>query len=253
MIWLKRLVLLFQFLTTIPIPIRINASEKDYGKGLVFAPVVGVFIGGVLCGVYYGCSFLFEGTVAIVITIITYILLTGGIHIDGLGDTFDGVFSHRPKERILEIMRDSRIGTYGVLSICCLLLLNISMLSSLPKENILKVLLLMPVAGRIGSLVGAGASVYARIGEGLGKSFIEYCGIVEIAIGSIFYAGIFYLAMGLEGLALCLIPFVTAFLLVKALGRRIGGATGDILGAVCELNQSLFLITVCILIKFGGF
>lgn len=241
--YLKRLILMLQFLTTIPLPVQLNVSEEDYGKGLIFAPLVGMVIGGILAGAYYLLSFLFPPLVTSVFTLILYIILTGGIHLDGLGDSFDGLFSNRPRERILEIMRDSRVGTNAVLAIVCVLILEVALLSSMDQQVILSVLILMPVAGRIGSLVGSGFSIYARRGEGLGKSFIDYCGGKEVLVGTLIYAAIFYAVKGINGLIFSTIPFITAFISVKLLCRKIGGATGDILGAVCELNQCLFLIT----------
>jgi adenosylcobinamide-GDP ribazoletransferase len=122
----------------------------------------------------------------------------------------------------------------------------VALLSSFQQKEILSVLILMPVAGRIGSLVGSGFSVYARRGEGLGKSFIECCGFKEVIFGTLIYSVIFYAVKGLSGLALSIVLFITALILVKFLSRKIGGATGDILGAVCELNQCIFLIAIYI-------
>lgn len=243
---LKRLILMIQFLTSIPIRINLNVTAEDFGKGLVFAPVVGLILGALLAAAWFVLGLVFPAAVTAVLLVILYIALTGGLHLDGLGDTFDGLFSNRSRERMLEIMRDSRVGTNAVLAIGSLLLLNAALLSSFDKAWMPLLLLLTPVAGRIGSLVGAGVSTYARSGEGLGKSFIDFCGWKEVIAGLILYLAIFYLAAGLPGLAAAAIPPVTAFLAVKFFSRKIGGATGDILGAVCEINQTIFLLAVCI-------
>lgn len=239
--FIKRFVLMIQFLTSIPLPVRLNVQQEDFGKGLVFAPVVGLILGGIMTGVYYLLNLIFPQYLAAIFIIILYIVLTGGLHLDGLGDTFDGIFSNRPKERILEIMRDSRVGTNAVLAIVSILLLNTALFASIDSKHIMKVLLLFPVAGRIGSLISTGVSTYARSGEGLGKSFIDYCGIREIIAGTLMYGAIFFAAAGLNGLLMAIPPLVTAYLLVKFFSRKIGGATGDILGAVCEINQTIFL------------
>lgn len=225
-----------------------NCDEKDYGKGLVFAPAVGLIIGVLL---YVLCSVLklfLPIKVATAFVIVGYIVLTGGLHLDGLGDTFDGLFSNRPKERILEIMRDSRVGTNAVLALISVILLNYTMLSEL--ELMPKVLILFPVAGRIGSLIGAGTSVYARKNEGLGKSFIDYCGGKEMFIGAVISFVIFGMVWRLKGLIMAFILIITAWVITKIFTRKLGGATGDILGAVCELNQTSFLLLNYILI-FG--
>jgi adenosylcobinamide-GDP ribazoletransferase len=247
--YFKRFVLMIQFLTTIPIRVNLNVTNEDFGKGLVFAPAVGLLLGGIL-----GCAALlaekvFSGYITAVLMLVLYILLTGGLHLDGLGDTFDGLFSNRSRERMLEIMRDSRVGTNAVLAIGCVLLLNTVLLSGSP---IIKVLLLMPVAGRVGSVVGAGVSTYARRGEGLGKSFIDVCGWKEIVMGVLVGGIIFFAAAGVKGLVLTGIAAISALVLVKFFSRKIGGATGDILGAVCELNQTVFLLAAYLVQQYWG-
>lgn len=241
---IKRFVLMLQFFTRIPINVTICANSADYGKGLMFAPLVGLIIGAVLAGCGYGMSLFLPRTVVAALLIVLYIIITGGLHLDGLGDTFDGVFSNRPKERILEIMRDSRVGTNAVLAVICVLLIDYSVLISISGSSLYRTILLMPVAGRIGSTVGAAVSVYARSGEGLGKSFIDYCGKAELTWGLIIYFIINILTLNTKVWLISVIPPVSAFILVKLLGRKIGGATGDVLGAVCEINQAVFLLAV---------
>jgi adenosylcobinamide-GDP ribazoletransferase len=144
------------------------------------------------------------------------------------------------------------MGTNGLLAVVSVLLLNIALLASMAAmENryFLRVLLLFPVAGRIGSLVSASVSVYARTGEGLGKSFIDFCGKKELITGLIIYFAIFYAIGGAAGVLAAVVPTVAAFASAKLLGRRIGGATGDILGAVCEINQTVFLTEMLLILR----
>jgi adenosylcobinamide-GDP ribazoletransferase len=249
--YLKRFILMFQFFTRLPITVDMKVATLDFGKGLIFAPIVGFGIGGVLAGAMYLLDMLFPLYVSAIIIVIIYIIITGGLHLDGLGDTFDGIFSNRPKERILEIMRDSRVGTNAVLAVISVLALDTALICSADKGAIYKMLLLMPVAGRVGSLVGAGVSKYARMGEGLGKSFIEYCGVKEIIIGLIPFLLIFYCVGGIPGLVIAIPTALLPIITVKLLGHKIGGATGDILGAVCELNQTLFLFIAYITCYLG--
>lgn len=249
MIIFKRLILMLQFLTSIPITFKIEVDNEDFGKGLIFAPLVGFFIGGILAGSYMLLNMLFPFYITCILILIEYILLTGGLHLDGLGDTFDGLFSNRPVDRMLEIMRDSRVGTNAVLAIVCILFLNFTLFIGIGTGAMVKILLLLPVAGRIGSLIGAGVSKYARRGEGLGKSFIDYCGIKEILTGLVFYFAVFFLTDHLQGLILSIFPILSAFIFTKYFSRKIGGATGDILGAVCELNQTFFLISTYIILN----
>ena len=260
--FLRRFILMLQFMTAIPIRVDIKTDRKDFGKGLVTAPLVGLVIGMLLAGGNYLLGLLFPPLVTAVLTIMFYIILTGGLHLDGLGDTADGLFSNRPRERMLEIMKDSRVGTNAVLILIIVVFLDISLLSTIQSHTSF-ILLLMPVAGRIASLVGAGSSKYAGLSDGPGRWCIEYCGLKEILPGLAFYLVIFATAAGLSGLYVhaaglfsaagillsAVIPPISAFVLTKFFGNKLGGATGDILGAVCELNQVIFLLSASLLVK----
>ncbi len=245
---IKRLVLMLQFFTRIPIKLNLEVTDEDFGKGLAYAPFVGIVIGTLLALISYGLFYIFPRPIVAAIVIVLYIIITGGLHLDGLGDTFDGIFSNRSKERMLEIMRDSRVGTNAVLAVVSVLLLNYAALTQISSEYILKIIILMPMAGRIGSLTGAAVSNYARSGEGLGKSFIDHCGKKELLWGLLIYAVISFLTFDYKLWIILLVPPISAFLSVKFLSKKIGGATGDILGAVCELNQCIFLLAACVVL-----
>ena len=264
MAYIRRFILMLQFLTAIPVKVKVKAEREDFGKGLAVAPIVGLVIGALLAGGNYLLSLLFPSGITAVSTVAIYIALTGGLHLDGLGDTADGLFSNRPRERMLEIMKDSRVGTNAVLTVVIVLLLNITLIASFGSRTTI-VLLLMPVAGRIGSLIGSGTSHYAGTSDGPGKWCVECCGRNDIIIGLVIYfiifaatAGIYSLQTSLTTavvplvpvfLMIAVIPPISAFLLARFLGRKLGGVTGDILGAVCELNQVVFLIEVFLLLK----
>ncbi|QNU68716.1 adenosylcobinamide-GDP ribazoletransferase [Ruminiclostridium herbifermentans] len=236
---------MLQFFTRIPIKLRLSADAEDFGKGLVFAPLVGIVIGTILGAFSFGLLYLLSKPLVAAIVLITYILITGGLHLDGLGDTFDGLFSNRSKERILEIMRDSRVGTNAVLAIVSVLLINYAALCQINSTYFLRVVMLMPMAGRIGSLISSAVSTYARREEGLGKSFIDFCGKKELIGGLIIYIVISLLTFDYKMWIVLAVSPISAFLLIKVLSKKIDGATGDILGAVCEINQSIFLLIAC--------
>ena len=236
---------MLQFFTRLPIKVQIAANSSDFGKGLLFAPFIGLVIGAVLAIAAYGLLYIFPKDMVSAMVVVLYMVITGGLHLDGLGDTFDGIFSNRSKERILEIMRDSRVGTNAVLAVFSVLLLDFAAFTQINDEYYIRIILLMPMAGRIGSLVGAAASNYARQGDGLGKSFIDFCGKKELAWGLLIYVVISILTLDYKLWIVMLPPPISAFILVRYFSRKIGGATGDILGAVCELNQCIFLLVAC--------
>lgn len=247
--YIKRFFLMIQFLTRIPVPLRFEATNEDYGKGLIFAPLVGLVIGAIL----YGINLLFtpflniEARIAVVMA--SYVLITGGLHIDGLGDTFDGVFSNRPRDRMLEIMKDSRIGTFGLLAIVLVLFLDFWLLRDVVSKGFIYAVIMFPMAGRIGSILSSSISSYARKGDGLGKSFIEYCGAREFITGVIFYVIPCALIGGTIGGVISIITIATAITTTLYFTNKLGGATGDVLGAVCELNQLFFMLAINLIVR----
>ncbi|MGE4283628.1 MAG: adenosylcobinamide-GDP ribazoletransferase, partial [Clostridia bacterium] len=230
----KKIILMIQFLTQIPIPVNLDANEEDFGKGLAFGPLIGLLIGAFITATYYAAGLVSPGLFAAAVTMIFYAFITGGLHIDGLGDTFDGLFSNRSKERILEIMRDSRVGTNAVIGIVSMFLLNIACIAEFQADTAIKILLLMPVIGRLGSVCSAGMSKYARSGSGLGKAFIDYCGIKQIIIGTIISGIIAFMLFNVKGFVFVVATIVFTYLFVRFVTARIGGMTGDTCGAACE-------------------
>lgn len=167
-----------------------------------------------------------------------YLIITGGLHIDGLADTFDGIFSYRSKEDMLKIMKDSRIGAFGVIGILWLLLFNLSLSFYIPNTF----LILAPIVGRSSALFSASISSYARKEGGMGGAFIENCGIKEGLIGIVFsliagfIIGQLYIAIAL------LATFIMVIILTKNISKKLGGMTGDTIGAVIEISQTLFML-----------
>jgi len=233
---MKSFVLMISFFTRIPLP-KIDYSEARFARGIRFVPLIGLLMGGVLYSVAMLCAG-FDSDVAAIVLLATYILLTGALHIDGMADTCDGVFSGRDRDRMLEIMRDSRTGVYGVISIALLMLFYAVLFGHISYEA----LLIMPVAGKSAPLISGYMADYARP-SGLGKVFAENCGRLELA------AAIAVPAAAAALLDPWLLPGVAAALVASAaatagLKRSIGGITGDTMGFVCEFSQLVFLLTV---------
>jgi len=241
----RRVRLAVSFLTTIPLPMVQNSKEKDQAKSLIYAPVVGLAIGGLMLLVWQLVSYFPVKPIAAVFVVLAYVLLTGGLHLDGLADSCDGVFSNRPRARMLEIMRDSHIGTNGVIALVFVILTYWVAISALPSflaQNAVIPLLLMPVAGRTGSIVAAGISKYARDTEGLGKNFVELLSLRDAIIGGILALLIFYLVGSWRGVIMFIITVVSTLAGALFFQRKLGGVTGDALGAICEMNQVVFIL-----------
>ncbi|AOY76346.1 adenosylcobinamide-GDP ribazoletransferase [Clostridium formicaceticum] len=240
---MQRFILILQFLTRITIAKDLSYDE-DFKKGIIYFPLVGLVLGGILAVAYKGLSYGLNATVASILVIALYVALTGGLHLDGLGDTFDGFYSSRPRERILEIMKDSRLGTNGVIVIVFGLLIKIFGLAEVLPSRGLTALILMPVMGRLAIVYGSYNISYARK-EGLGNIFIDKITKQEIAVATLLTV----LCALLDKNALFFIPILWLFsyLFKKYSKQIIGGMTGDTSGALCELTEILYILYLLVL------
>lgn len=229
-----------QFLTILPIKIKSEMKKEDFGRSLVYFPIIGTLIGLALCMVASLSGFL-PNPVTGALIVMASIAITGGIHLDGLADTCDGFYGPRPKEKILEIMRDSRIGVMGVAGVVSLLLLKFTLIVSMPKDILLKSLLMMAVFGRWSQVLACFTSQYARQ-EGRGRNFVEYVTIREFLIASVFTVGLSVLLLGLKGILFLVLSSLSVFIFIWYAKKKIGGMTGDTIGAVNELAESSMLI-----------
>ena len=118
---MNRFKMILSFFSTIPVK-NYDFIEAELGKGIRLVPLVGVLFGLILVSLNSGISFILDKEAGAFLILLVYLFLTGGLHFDGVADTSDGIFSHRSKERILEIMKDSRIGAFGVISLIVIFL-----------------------------------------------------------------------------------------------------------------------------------
>jgi len=237
-----------QFLTRIPVTIRDSVDERKLARSMSFFSIVGILLGIGAAVVQQAASLVFSLTVSNFLAQVFLICVTGNLHGDGLMDTADGVFSGRPRERILEIMKDSRVGSHGVMACLVFFLAKILFLGEMPGAIQVSALVLAPALGRWSQVYGAAFYPYARIGGGT-ASFTSLVGWREVLVNSL----IVILLSGylLQTKALILLPmvFVATGIFNYYFRQKIGGITGDTLGAVNECVEVL-VIVVLALIKF---
>lgn len=244
---LDTFILAVQLLTRIPIKKEIAVKDDTLIKGVVFWPLIGLITGALQLGVYYLLTYIMARPAAIVFTVLMQILINGGFHLDGLCDTADGIFSARTRERMLEIMKDSRIGTNGVIAAFFDIILKITLLGQLAHPMI--PILLMPVAGKLVQGVLMYEAVYARR-EGLGNSYIGKISfpifMISTAVGIVIMAGILAFSGSLWLISVPFICLLFAFGFRRYIEAKLGGLTGDILGAGSELTEIVFLVLMSI-------
>lgn len=241
---MKRFILMLQFLTKYPLPFELQVEREDFTKGAVWFPMVGFVIGMTLYGLFLLTRTVDVLLARIAIVVAGEIFITGGLHLDGLADAFDGLYSYRNKERMLEIMKDSRVGTNGVLILIVDILLKVVLLSAIPVTALPWVMVLMPVYGRFNGILLAAISKYARP-EGMGGFFIGKIKAVQML-----FIILTTLVVGLLHISALL--YLPVLILLTLLYRyhvqaKLGGVTGDIIGAWIELSELAFLLMVVII------
>ena len=175
--------------------------------------------------------------------IVTLVLLTRGLHQDGLADTLDGLAGGRTPLDRLPIMRDPRIGAIGATGLCLSLLLRYAGLLALPQSLRLPVLVCMPALGRCAMAAVAWSSPYARSEGGLAASFLAHLSLHHVLLSSLVLAVALAVGLGFPA-ALATMGAGLAFVALVRTGCRqwFGGVTGDLLGATNELIEILFLL-----------
>ena len=228
-----------QFLTRLQFVTQTTWSPESFGRSVKYFPAVGAVIGIILAAVAHISAPYVPPTVLAAGLIALEIILTGGLHGDGLMDTADGIFSGRSQERMLEIMKDSRTGANGVMAFCLVALMKWSLLMELAAPARTAALFIMPVISRFSMVAGITLFPYARP-EGIGKAFAQYAGKKALVFAGV----VTVMTVAVCGLA-AWVSMGTALLFVLFFGsyvkKLLGGLTGDIYGAITELSNLVVL------------
>lgn len=238
---MKPLLYAIAFLTRIPVPVRLDSRDRARSTG--YYPLVGLLIGLVI-GAFDGLIAVhFPPLVRAVLVTASWVFVTGGLHLDGLMDTFDGLGSHREPERILTIMKDSRVGAMGVLAAILILLLKIAALVSLAPSLVSSVVA-AAVSARTAVLIAIAGWPYRRE-EGMGTGMRE--GLTPLRLAFALASGILltFIVRGGDGVLCLAIGAALVGLAGHSVARRLGGLTGDVYGAMIEgveTSTLLFLV-----------
>jgi adenosylcobinamide-GDP ribazoletransferase len=248
---LRLLLLAVQFYTRLPVPAWVGYSEELLNKATVYFPLVGWLVGGVAASVFVGANFLFRNAeLALLLSMVASILLTGAFHEDGFADVCDGFGGGWTPDKILAIMKDSRLGTYGATGLGLLLAGKFLALRGLPSAAVAPALLLAHPLSRATALTCIYSHRYARANEdSKAKPVAKKMTAGELAIGLLLGALplLSYAAwQHRPAVLLVVLPLVVAkTALARYFQRWIGGYTGDCLGAiqqVAEVSIYLFLV-----------
>lgn len=239
-------VLMLTFLTRIPFPVQYEFSEENYARGIFYFPLIGLIIGVLLWPLTLLQTYV-PVSIFPFLLIIGYLLIVGGIHVDGIGDLFDGIFSARDQKRVLEIMSDSLIGAFGVVGIILYFMgIYLGLFEVAKLEWFPLILVSMPIVGRSVSLIGVGFSRYAK-DEGLGKAVVDRAGPFSSIVVTVLLLGISFFVSPLMSLSVLITLSISLFILWR-IHRALNGITGDVTGAIVEISQIIFILTVSVVI-----
>ena len=236
---MNRFATALRFLTRLPFPFRGEFAEGDLARSMAYFPLVGLIIGGLSFAAYALTSLVLPAPVAVLVLLAAPWVLSGGLHADGLTDFCDGFFGGHDKDSTLRIMKDSRIGTFGALGLVLLILSKYELLTCLHQKA--PIFFLAMAVSRWGQVLLSYFLPYAGQGEGLGGQVagkvkgLEVWGAALVILPVIYWTGI----PGVFALAVWGIFLVSFGFYSK---RKIGGLTGDVIGAASELSEVVILL-----------
>lgn len=242
MAYLQGAWIVLSYFTRIPIGRFVTYSEERYRKGVHFFPFVGLIITA-LIALPISLLRLPTGILTGALVYLLYLIISGGIHVDGLADTCDGFFSGRGKERILEIMSDPHIGTFGVLAVLLSAVIDMAAFSDIAGPA-----LFFPYVGRSLAYLIASLMPYAKE-EGMGKTFVDTARWQIAIVHLLLLCGAMYYAFPYDGTQLLIglsCGFFGALYVAVSSHRKIGGLTGDTVGCLIELSQTAYLLGLAI-------
>ncbi len=229
-----------QFLTVVRLKKTLPFSETTLGRAGAFFPMVGLLLGVAVWSLDRSLSPFLPASLSSVFLVAVLAVLSGGFHLDGLADSADGLLGSGERQRSLEIMKDSAIGTFGALALIAVVLLKVRSLDLLQGGYRGIALLLGPMLSRWACVVMAYSSRPARA-EGLGARFVRGTQFREFGLASVFTLAVVFSLMEVLGL-LVFVPLAALILgFTLYCNRRLGGVTGDTLGALGELVETAAL------------
>lgn len=245
-----------QFFTRLPIPAWVGFDPAWLQHASRYFPLVGVVVAAAAAAVYAAAALLWTAPVAVLLSTAAGIYLTGAFHEDGFADTCDGFGGGMTAQRVMEIMKDSRIGTYGAVGMGLLVALKCALLSTLPAPSVIGALFVAHPLSRLAAVSLIWRLEYARA-EGKAKPLAQEMSGAEFTIAAL-CALVPVLAVGASGAAAwsaigagALLAAVAALWLGAKFVRRIGGYTGDCLGAVQQVSEVAIYLALSAAIQTG--
>ena len=240
--YIKDFLLMIQFMTRLPVNMNLPCENENFKRGTIFMPLVGLIIGIIQWGIFYLSIKILPLGIVAVLVVLSGILITGALHLDGLGDSCDGIFAFKGKDKIIEIMKDSRIGTYACIAIVFDILVKIFTLATISNIKTSMIIIATPIIGRT-TLVFLFYIGKCAKSTGSGNLFIGNVGKKEVIISLLIDIVLVLLLLGImKGIILISVALIFTMGFNRYCNNKIGGLTGDTLGANNELVEIIVLI-----------
>ena len=244
--------LAWQFLTILPWrKCGQECTPPLLGRSMAYYPAIGLLLGLILWAAHWALSLFLPRALSDGLVLLILVILTGALHLDGLADTLDGLAAGKAPEERLRIMKDHRVGTFGAVGLILVLGLKFLALHSLPAQDVGKALLVALALSRWSMVQLVYRAPYARREGGLGLPFKENLKKREMVIATIISLAVSLFFLRFWGAILWLAVGVVTLLIQSFFEKKIGGITGDILGAANEANEVFALILICVILRVG--
>ncbi len=244
---MRKIYYALRFMTALPLPWSEKEDLVQVSRSSGMFPFVGLLIGGLLYGLGRLASPIFSALTVGFLQTLLWVLLTGGLHLDGLADSMDGLGSRRERERMLEIMKDGAVGPFGVLALILQLMLKTLFCAEINVAEPL-LLILVPVTARWGQLIAIRFFPPARK-EGMGIFFQKYMTNREMISGAATTL-LCYLFLGQYWIMLPLLLLHGLYVWASSsvISRKLGGLTGDVYGFICETGEAFLLVSALLIL-----
>ena len=242
---MNRFLAAVRFLTIVPISGKRGCDTSEMAGSALFFPVVGLLIGALAVAAVFLLAGVFPPWLVAVLVVVLLGAVSGAFHLDGLADTADAFMSSRPKEKMLEIMKDSRIGVMGLAAVIWVFAVKVAALASLDRDLLWRAALLAPLAGRCAMVLALAILPSARAG-GLGELFCKGARPMHAVFAGVALFAAGWLAARYAGVIVAGAATLTALVLSAHTYRKIRGATGDTLGATCEITEAVVALVFAV-------
>ena len=239
-----------RFLSILPVPRSWAGDERCLSGSVGFFAAAGLIMGAIAAGCVWLLGFWLPQSAVAAVAVVLIAVMTRGLHLDGLADTADGFWSVSDRQRTLEIMKDSFTGAMGVIAIASVLLLKFACLSVLGERMLWRGVLLMVLSGRCMMVLPISLFPYARKEGGLGKLFYEMRTVFNAVLAAVAVLAVGWFIAGVPGISAAAAAMVVTVAFSMYCKWKIGGVTGDTIGATCEIAEVVTVLVMCG--SFGG-